>query len=106
MSNNFYWIEQERNVPTVSVTPANGDTLEVDTEGLISEDNPRIHIGKSSLNSFSWAQDPKKVREQCEADPDSPLVRDELGQRFTGSEFLARIAGYLDVTKHVGTVFC
>ncbi len=57
--------------------------------------------------SFTWAQDPAKVRAVCESNLGIVCVGDEYGVRYTGGQFLTLLAETcpIEFTDSVGTCF-
>jgi|SRR5688572_30794149 len=97
MSTNFYWklpFPDEVTLPT-------GARYRYDS----TTDDPEIHIGKSFMRTFSWAQQPALVRAACEENMDKVVFISEYHQPFTGREFLDYIKGSEYRTDHIGTMF-
>lgn len=47
--------------------------------------------GVCSCSSFSWAQDPERVRSECAKHPGKKLIVDEYGRSLTGRQFVAML---------------
>lgn len=64
--------------------------------------------GVRSCSSFTWAQDPAKVRAKCEENANKKVVVDEYGRKLTGREFLTMVKVNCPVQFHdsIGTQFC
>lgn len=63
--------------------------------------------GVEGCASFSWAQDPERVRAICAARPSEALVVNEYGDESTGAEFLAMLEINCPVqsTEWIGVAF-
>lgn len=64
--------------------------------------------GVTGACSFSWAQDPVRVRLICSDHLDDELIEDEYGRPLTCGEFLEMIATNcpIEYTDSVGVMFC
>lgn len=63
--------------------------------------------GVRGAASFSWAQDPAKVRMRCETAGDDVIIEDEYGRKMSGLEFLRMLQANcpIEFTHHVGVRF-
>lgn len=63
--------------------------------------------GVRGCSSFSWAQDPVRVREVCEANLEKAIVVDEYDREYTGNQFLGMLAANCPVefTDSIGRRF-
>ena len=81
MSTNYYW---NLNLPAEVKLPS-GVILPI--AKVVDDDDPRIHIGKSTAKTFTWAQSPVCI--QAVGVLDSKVIISQLGDRLTGRELLA-----------------
>lgn len=63
--------------------------------------------GVRGCASFSWAQDPERVKRICEQRLEEELIVDEYGRRLTCNQFLQMLAANCPVqfTDHIGREF-
>ena len=98
MSTNYYWYIPK---PATIRLPT-GETYEYEIDDM----NPKIHIGKRSGKSFTWAQKPEQVIKVCDHYPYSRYIVDEYGDRLTCKEFIKLVnACDASSTDSVGKMF-
>lgn len=63
--------------------------------------------GVEGAASFSWAQDPVRVRAFCQAHPEESIIEDEYGVSLTGTGFLQMLEANcpIEFTESVGIAF-
>lgn len=92
MSTNFY-LKVE---PIVTVF---GDTISYD------DTDPNVHVGVRRGDAFIWAQNPERLKEYGEANPESKFIANEYGEGFTWSEFACDISGLSKDQSMIGKRF-
>jgi hypothetical protein len=72
-----------------------------------AEPRPGRPSGVRGCSSFSWAQDPDKVRAICGEHLDDEIIADEYGRKMTGRAFLDMVEANCPIqfTRSVGKWF-
>lgn len=85
-----------------------GDTTPAYIELGFSKSRTEKPSGVKGCSSFSWAQDPEKVRQTCERRLDDEIIEDEYGHKMTGRDFLLMLASNcpVELTHSIGMNFC
>lgn len=101
--------------PQLDVCPTCGKKDEKrgfqDTGGAMAELFGKEHkerpAGVRGVSSFTWDQDPEIVGPLCRKHPEKPIIRNEYGDIYTGSEFLAMLESNCPIqfTEYIGRHF-
>ncbi len=68
---------------------------------------PQRPAGVQGASSFTWAQQPTHVIARCNTSLHTPIIRDEYGRVYTGSEFLWMLDTFCPIqfTESIGRIF-
>lgn len=103
MSKNYYW---KMDLKPATWTNPMGDVKTV----VPDQEDPIIHIAQHAStyrgSTWTWAQDPQKVRAYCEAHPNEIAIVDEYGIEYKCAEFLQHLSGGVHDTHLIGKWFC